>query len=714
VGETTEQDLHEFVELYNRGDVAVALGGWTLAGKKVRFTFPSGSRIEPRHYLVVAKSRKALLDVSGYRDLEPPLAAAEVIGEYEGELDNGSDHLTLADAAGRTVDAVTYRSKLPWPVGPDALGVNAKWLPDDMLPIEQHRFLGYSLERISPDAPTDEVATWDASELDWPSPGRQNFKFGTPRPVVESITATTATATSLVRKTDRVLISVRFTGPGTVSSPEVEYFVDDTEKTDLPRTSVPLVAQSDGSHRAELPPQPDNAVVRYRVRGARGGAVEVVSPRPSDPYRWYAYFVAPQVQSKSRVYHMFISAKNWTQLWDNISPGANTGCKMNDLWQSTVPATFVLDGKVWDVRVRYQGSRFQRTNGLVLPTWPAVGPTRPAPLRALSFKIEFPRYDRFAGGAGAIYLNKLAQGCPGLEAYVGTKLHAAAGGYGFDVDFARLHINGAYYHYAAQFEEPSDAFFKNRGEAVGDLFKVHGSTDEQAKYGRGDGSLLKANCNFTPEERYATVYTRKTNDWKEGQQEIKALYEGMWAAKAEGPASLRRYLAENFDVDGMLAYTAVRNWAGAWDDVIHNYYVYRRPNGKFLFIPWDLDVEFGMASFQPFGGGYYTATTSFYVGLEGNTENRLGPNFVKSVFMTAFRPEYDKLLRDLDKTILAPGNVHSLVDDYLASFGMDDWKQVPGRVSGTSTPSCDPITSAARIKQWALDRHAMVRLRLGD
>ncbi len=713
-GEDTEEDLYEFIEIYNRGTEPVSIAGWKIAGKKMKFSFAAGRTIKGKQYLVIAKNQAKLLKAPSYKEMAPPLLAADIAGEYSGQLDNGSDTITLFDAAGLVLDTVTYKTKAPWPIGADALGAGRGWQSEDLTP-SLHKGMGMSLERISMNAPTDVFWNWDASDIDGATPGRQNTAASRPGALVATVTALgTASKTKIIRKDETVNVSTTFAGPPgmKILNPRIEYFIVAMESlADPVYVETPLVKQADGSYVATVPAQPENSVVRYRVKADRGSGDEILSPRWSDPFDTHAYFVSPEIQTKATVYQVFITQKNWTQLWDNISPGANNGCKMNDLWQTTLPATFVTEGKVWDVRIRFQGSRFQRTNGLVINDWKAVGPMRPSPMKVLSFKVAFPRYDDFQNNQRAIYLNKMAQGCPGVEAYIGTKLHAAAGGYGFDVNFARVHVNGAYYHYMGVFEEPTDGFFKRRNEPVGDLFKVHGAADEQAKYGKGDGSLLKDNCGFTPQERYATTYTRKTNDWKQGQMEVKELLEGLEAAKKTGIPELRKYLEEQFDVDAMLGYIAVRNWAGAWDDVIHNQYLYRRPNKKWLVIPWDYDVELGQASFQPFGGGEYKATLSFIVGLEGNPENRLGPNYLKSAFLQAYRPEYEERLQSLSKTLLNPTVVHGLVDQYLKVFSQDDWKQTPGRVAGSTTLSCDPNVSAARIKQWSFERERMLQTR---
>lgn len=79
----------EFLELHNRTDAPVDLGGWSLSDG-VSFTFPAGTALAPRGYLVVARNRDRLL--VNHPGLPPGL----VVGNYSGSLANGGERLALA------------------------------------------------------------------------------------------------------------------------------------------------------------------------------------------------------------------------------------------------------------------------------------------------------------------------------------------------------------------------------------------------------------------------------------------------------------------------------------------------------------------------------------------------------------------------------------------------------------------------------------------
>ena len=181
--ENDYEDQHEFVELHNRADFAFDVGGWKLGGE-VTFTFPAGTRIPARGFLVVAKNRTALLAVTSYA-LDPGAA----LGDYTGQLDNAGGLLVLLNAAGGVVDSVGYDDRFPWPIAADALGAGETWLPPALLPLTAHRYRGISLERVSYDLPGNEVANWVPSPLDGATPGRANTVTGTPPAIVETLSA---------------------------------------------------------------------------------------------------------------------------------------------------------------------------------------------------------------------------------------------------------------------------------------------------------------------------------------------------------------------------------------------------------------------------------------------------------------------------------------------------------------------------------------------
>lgn len=95
----------EWVELTNRGDAAVDLSGWQLRDA-VGFVFPDGTTLAPGAALVVAADAAAL------RAAEP---GVDVLGDYEGRLDNAGERVELVDARGNPADEVPYADGGRWP-----------------------------------------------------------------------------------------------------------------------------------------------------------------------------------------------------------------------------------------------------------------------------------------------------------------------------------------------------------------------------------------------------------------------------------------------------------------------------------------------------------------------------------------------------------------------------------------------------------------------
>lgn len=98
-----DSDL-EFIELHNPSDTTVDLTGWRLVDG-VSFQFPSGARILPRDFVVVARNANRLL--AAYAGLRPEVT----LGNFQGQLANGGEHIALT----RPIPASPNRPDLPEP-----------------------------------------------------------------------------------------------------------------------------------------------------------------------------------------------------------------------------------------------------------------------------------------------------------------------------------------------------------------------------------------------------------------------------------------------------------------------------------------------------------------------------------------------------------------------------------------------------------------------
>jgi hypothetical protein len=531
-------------------------------------------------------------------------------------------------------------------------------------------------------------------------------------------------AGALIRASDEVVIRVRLSdAPGVVpaADPQVELFVDDLDRTDEPTTRVALAATASGALEAALPPQKDGAIVRYRILADRGHGAEVLSPRPSDPYDWHSYYVSPVIPGRTPPYQLFIGRNDWTLLWDYVQAGRVPGqggggrpgfCDINPFWDARVPAVLVVGGKVYDVQARYQGSSVNRTGAsrFIDPrAWPATvpPPARPSPLSPLSWHLNFPRYNRL-DGRKSMNINKLADSaCQGFSYAVATALFEQAGiPAGRKPGYLRLYVNGAYYNYAQVLEHKDEDMlrrFFGKDHVVGDLFKSDGIRWEQGPFGWGDERLLEDHCGIPAAERYATTYSRVTPDWKQGSAEVQKLIQDLHAARAAGIPAIRAFFSDNFDLDLLASYMAIRNWLAPWDDYFHNHYLYRRADGRWMLIPDDFDGEMGNNGFSSFD-------SSFFNGRENDRSNRNNwMNYLKDAYLRAFRGELMARLQDLAGSVLHPANVEALIDRAAADYDVDEARQAPSVVMlPAPAPICSiadaPQATAARMKSFARRR----------
>lgn len=693
-----DEDLHEWVEVANLGNAPVDVTGWAF-DDGVAFTFPERT-LEPDEAVVVVRSQAAFLDVH----LIDPI---RIVGEFDGVLSNGGETLRLVNAAGAVVDEVTYDDDAPWPMGPDALGVGGGWLPPGDQPEEDHRFRGRSLVRVvSGDG--SNPGHWQASGLDRESPSVL-------RPTGRTVAIPYITDLVVDGEGDLPLppgepISVSFVVPGSVDDVRLEYFVDGVSSSNEPTEFVDAQA-GEGGYAATIPGVPAESVVRFRVHGDGGDRDEVIAPRDGDPQAWYGVFVGEPIPGQTRAYRLFIEPDRWTNLWTNLTDGRVVGeCAPSDTWNAREPATFVWGSDVYDVRVRHQGSRYQRRNGRDMP-WDAVGPSAPSPVKALSWRIAFPRYDPF-DGLRTLTLNKLNQTCPGIEARVGFELFDEAGIPAPRTRYVRQFINGAYYNYTVEIERPGEDMYggwQDTQEAlhpelpdepgVGDLLKAVGCACDEGPFGYADERLLGPHCGFSADERYAGTYDRKTHqDWG-GPQAVRSLIEGLHGARAGTDDELRAYLEANYDTGRVLTHIALINWAGPWDDMWHNHYLYqRRSDGRWITAPWDLDRTFGVS--RP-------ADASLYVGQRDDRSNQNNWwNRTKDSFLRVYRPEFDARMLELNNTVLTPANVVAKVDAVEAEWALDEIGAAP------SEPACDYPSRAQTFRDFAVARHAYVNAQL--
>ncbi len=144
-----DDEVYEFVEIYNAGGVPVSLAGFKIENG-ISHTFPAGASIAAGEYVVVAKTA-ATYAGQGY----------QVFQWSDGDLSNGGETLSLTDGLTGIIDAVAYDDEGAWPTAPDGGGP--------------------SLSLLSPALDNSLAASWAASVTTGGSPGAANA-FTPPEP----------------------------------------------------------------------------------------------------------------------------------------------------------------------------------------------------------------------------------------------------------------------------------------------------------------------------------------------------------------------------------------------------------------------------------------------------------------------------------------------------------------------------------------------------
>lgn len=100
-------EVYEYIEFLNLAEKPVDLAGVRLEGG-VTFEFPERS-ILPGDRVLVVKDREAFVHIYGSN------LGAQILGEFEGQLNNGGDILTLRAANGQPIRSLAYQDGDGWP-----------------------------------------------------------------------------------------------------------------------------------------------------------------------------------------------------------------------------------------------------------------------------------------------------------------------------------------------------------------------------------------------------------------------------------------------------------------------------------------------------------------------------------------------------------------------------------------------------------------------
>ena len=623
-----------------------------------------------------------------------------VLGPFTGKLSNSGDTVRLKDSGGTIIDGVGYSATFPWAQSADKLGANSDFLGISFGP---YQYKGRSLQRVSVSATSNDAANWLASPLSpGPTPGAANaVSRAVPKPVVVAFNVYQDTDESpAIRAGNAVRVNATFSSTATLSSAQLEWFIDDINVLNPATETRSTIAMTDlGGGQfiasAAIPGQVARTVIRFRIKANRGDGIEVVSPRADDPQLvpvsagvregWHAYFVQPvRIENGRLDYDFFISNADVTVLNNNISgsprrviapdppgyprddpftgyytatPGsfpqynpANYPAPGAPQWNGVVPAIFVKDGVVYDIETRYHGSRYRRSAALN------------------SWKFVFPSSKLLDGTKQRVLVTE-----KGAETVLGYGLFHAAGmpaGYSQLVDFykntdatgiQRCEISDNDEEMIKRMQKEEKARNPQNppvfaGEGI--IYKSKGLDGDEGPYGWANGQKMPVRSVWSQLDRYIWSFPIQNSDWR-GHTPLRDMLNAQWAARGDEAAlsynqtyggsqqnnqvavnvnedAMRAYLDANWDKDKILTYMALRNWMSPWDDKFHNHHVYMQGDGKWTMLPWDFDGE--MQGTDVNGAA---PTNSIFAGkkndLNGSySNNSRGPNWFKDTVLRAY------------------------------------------------------------------------------
>jgi hypothetical protein len=272
-------DGDEFLEIANPGTTSVDLSGWTFS-KGITLTLPAGSTIAAGGYFVV--SPDAARYASTYR------RTANAVYDPTTSLKNSGETVTLNNAAGATIDTVTYSDRDPWPTTTDGGGK--------------------SLELVDASLDNTDPLNWAASTATSGStPGAANAARRTglgPR-----ITGVTPSTTTPAANTP---VTVTATVTGQTSTPTLRYRLDFAAEQTVAMTET---ATAD-VYSAQVPGVAAGHLIRYRVAATNASAT-TMNPRVDDTAVYKGVVVPSGISSPITMLEWFISDADYNAITAN-------------------------------------------------------------------------------------------------------------------------------------------------------------------------------------------------------------------------------------------------------------------------------------------------------------------------------------------------------------------------------------------------------------
>lgn len=489
----------EFVELTNRSSEPVDLDGWCVDG--------------------------ADLCIEETTPLEPGAALAFRAPLLQGNLSNGGEDLVVTDPSGDVSDRVDYDDSSPWPATADGEGP--------------------SIQRRNLDAPSDHTGNWVAAP---PTPDAPTDATGGVLPVWSDVEHTVS--------------------PEPGAPIRIDARVDDAEAAELivrigfgPDDVRPVPIADDGTVSVEIPGQPADTLIRYRLRAQNAAGDTGTWPRQGDGATYTGTVVAApnsNVPTNLPRFLWFMEDDVYTRAEADIGLGGDEG----------YPAVFAHDGQVFDnttVRVKGESSVLhpKKKWKFILPAGHELDIDGVTPGSVDEFALHSSWVDR------SFVRERLAAGIAAEAGIAAPQV--------YPVQVERNGIFYGLYHYVEQ----EDGDWRDRYDLDDRvLYEVNGQ--------EGDRSFPLDNATLPPDELRA-IYARETFEWSDD-DELRDLI-----TNVNIPDGLERrdWMLQNLDMASFVNGIAVNLIIQHADYGHKNFRLGLDEHRRWSFIPQDFDLVMG-------------------------------------------------------------------------------------------------------------------------
>ncbi len=574
-----------FVELYNRSERSDDLSGWKVSGA-IQFSFPTGAKIDPHGYAVIAENPETFKKEF----------TKDGLGPFTGTLGKHGASLTLRDASGVEIDKIEFAGGFPWPTA--AAGGGA------------------SMEKINPALPSDNPGSWRSSGVQpkftegkttgdrsdktkiRATPGRPNASYieETP-PIVDQVAHTPLEP----RAGQALIVGARVRAEHGIKSVTLEHQIVEpgayTPRDDeaFERGWQPVSMHDDGKdgdaragdgiYTAVLPAalSLNRRLIRYRIVAEDNLGAKVRVPYSDDESPDFAAFI-------------YNGEPEWS---GSIEPGKAPPLNFPTALMRTLPSLILLANRKdveesqWNtaaIKKKFRGTLI--AEGRVYDNIQfhnrGQGSTYVAGKNKWGFKFNRGRdYDardmwgrKFAHGWDTLPMTACAspwvqsnRGMAGLDEAVSFRLYELAGVLSPRVRHVQYRIvasaeeapkdnqfGGDLWGLYLEIEEPNGSFLATRNLPEGNVYRIGGGQGDrkhQARDQPADGS-----------------------DWNHFRDESAHDQPEQW-------------WRSNLDLPAFYAFHAINCLVGNVDlREGDNHYYYHRPDGHWSVIPWDLDMMF--------------------------------------------------------------------------------------------------------------------------